>query len=258
MQLEIDAGNTRIKWRLVGGPEAACIDGARQGAFAMAENSPVWDKKFFDAIAPQLSDSVVERVLISNVRGDGFRNSILGLAKEVWGVQPEFAHPVKYCAGVTNGYNEPGKLGVDRWLSILAAYNLTRSACCVLNCGTTITFDVVSEDGNHEGGYILPGLQLMKDALLARSPVLVSDGAIGKSLSPGRDTASAINSGVLMSIIGFATGMRSATNLMRPHTAWIISGGDGKLIHDNLDWDARLCPSLVLDGLSLAIPGNNL
>jgi type III pantothenate kinase len=252
MLLELDAGNTRVKWRLARERGPAAIN-ALQGAFVMAENSKAWDEKFFDALS-QLPIQTLSRVIISNVRGEEFKRNITGFAKKNWDLVPEFAASTRYCAGVTSGYDEPEKLGVDRWLAIVAAYNVAKTDCCVLNCGTTVTFDIVSEAGNHEGGYILPGLQLMKDSLLAKSPVLISHSVFEPSLSPGRNTSAAILNGALMAIVGFATGMKLREDLIKSHCVWVISGGGGELIQAHLNWDTLLSPSLVLDGLCLAVP----
>jgi type III pantothenate kinase len=253
MRLELDAGNTRVKWRLVAeqtGPAATIIT---HGAFVMAENSAAWDFKFCDALG-QLQGSTISRMLVSNVRGDGFKNCVIEHARNAWGLVPEFAVSAAYCAGVTNGYVEPEKLGVDRWLAILAAYDLVRADCCILNCGTTVTFDIVKKSGMHMGGYIMPGLRLMKDSLMAKSEALKTRLEQSQNSLPGCDTASAINNGTLMAIVGFATGMRSRTDLLEAGSVWVISGGDGEIVSTHLHWNTRLSPSLVLDGLCLAIP----
>jgi len=253
MKLELDAGNTRVKWRLVeelAGPASTII---ASGAFVMAENSAAWNLRFCDVLG-QLQGSTVKKILVSNVRGDGFKSCITAHAQSAWGLVPEFAVSVPYCAGVTNGYIEPEKLGVDRWLAILAAYDLVRSDCCILNCGTTVTFDIVRNSGKHIGGYIMPGLRLMKDSLLAKSEALKSRLEHSHDSLPGCDTASAINNGILMAIVGFATSMQSRTDLLSTDSVWVISGGDGEIVHPHLHWDTHLSPSLVLDGLRLAIP----
>lgn len=253
MLLEIDAGNTRVKWRLVAERADCTLGCAAQGAFVMEENSRAWDEQFCELIG-RLPMANSGRVLVSNVRGEGFEKSIRDYAGKVWGLVPEFAIPRRYCAGVTNGYDAPEKLGVDRWLAILATYNMVKTACCILNCGTTVTLDIVSEAGNHEGGYIIPGLQLMKHSLLNRSSALITHSECEPHLSPGHDTSSAILNGALNAIAGFATSVKSTKNLSKSDCVWVVSGGDGDLIRASLNWETRSYPSLVLDGLCLAIP----
>ena len=254
MLLEIDAGNTRVKWRLTEVRNGTPVKMSSDGDFTMPGNTTEGDECFCKAVAGKIANAVVERVLISNVRGVGFRKNFTEFAKDAWGMVPEFANSTNYCAGVTNGYTEPDKLGVDRWLAILAAYNMAKTDCCILNCGTTITFDIVSGEGKHEGGYIVPGLQLMRDSLFSKSPVLVANPESANSLSPGHDTSAAINNGIFSAIIGFVTAMKSAQSLIKSQSVWFVSGGDGEIISRHLAWETRLCPSLVLDGLTLALP----
>lgn len=68
-------------------------------------------------------------------------------------------------AGVRNGYADYQRLGMDRWLAIIGAYQLARGACLVLDLGTAITADYVNAAGEHLGGYICPGLPLMRGLL---------------------------------------------------------------------------------------------
>ncbi len=68
--------------------------------------------------------------------------------------------------GITNGYNDPSKLGIDRWLAILgAATQFKGQNLCVFNCGTAITMDIVTANGEHQGGLIFPGVQLLHRAV---------------------------------------------------------------------------------------------
>src|SRR5690606_16101045 len=116
----------------------------------------------------------VTRMLVASVRGDGFKKVFSSVMTEKWHLQPEFATVTASCAGVQNGYVVPEKLGVDRWLALLAAYTTAAGPCCVVDCGTTITVDFVDRTGRHRGGYIVPGLHLMRDALSMRSKALAT------------------------------------------------------------------------------------
>ena len=56
-------------------------------------------------------------------------------------------------------------LGVDRWLALVAAWNMVRQPAVVADLGTAATLDFVAGDGRHVGGYIVPGPGLMAKAL---------------------------------------------------------------------------------------------
>lgn len=250
MILEIDAGNTRIKWRLRKRETKGWVTHSEGFVFA-EEKTPVAFLEFGRQLE-KMPLSQVERMLVASVRGDGFRTAFTTLMTERWKLTPEFAESATNCAGVVNGYALPGKLGVDRWLAMLAAYRDAGSACCILNCGTTITFDLVAKDGQHLGGYIVPGLHLMRSALAARSPALSLSSEQWGEVGLGNSTESAIHHGLISMATGFATALHREYE-RREAPAWYISGGDGELLQRLLSWPTKLVPTLVMDGLALAM-----
>ena len=141
--LDIDMGNTRTKWR--------CAD--ETGALP----------------APELPRPAVvpDRVRVASVLGDQ-----VGIAAEIrrrFSVEPEFAATSASLAGVRCGYREPHRLGVDRWLSVVAAWQRAHHALAVISVGTAACADFVDADGRHAGGYIAPGLNLLADVLVRRT-----------------------------------------------------------------------------------------
>jgi type III pantothenate kinase len=251
MILELDAGNTRIKWRL----RAATEQRTRYAGVvvAAAEVSAT-----VAALALQFqvfASEQPERVLVSNVRGDSFRLAFAHWCETAYSLTPEFACATQQCAGVSSGYLEPSKLGVDRWLAMLAAYNAAKSACCVLDCGTTITVDVITNAGEHLGGYIVPGLVMMRSALMAKSTALQhADVEWGSAL--GRTTAEAIQHGVLQMVVGLAQQVERTAAVRGESLIWYVTGGDAELLQKFLPQKTILAESLVLDGLSLACQRN--
>ena len=115
--LDIDMGNTRTKWR--------CGDAT--GALPAPELPR-------PAAAP-------ERVRVATVLGN--RPAIAGAVKRRFGVEAEFAATSASLAGVRCGYDEPGQLGVDRWLAAVAAWQRVRDAVAVVSVGTAATVDAV-------------------------------------------------------------------------------------------------------------------
>ena len=195
------------------------------------------------------------KIWVSNVRGQQFEMLLTEKLKVFSTALVAFPTAVQHCAGVTNGYDEPFRLGVDRWLAILAAYNLAGQKCCVVDCGTTITLDLVSSSGLHLGGYILPGVAMMKDALRVRSTVLKSGIQAGISLAPGSNTAAAINNGVISMITGFIKQVLADEVPAMKDAKLFFTGGDGLMIKEALDWPASYEKTLVLDGLQFACGG---
>jgi type III pantothenate kinase len=249
MILEIDAGNTRIKWRL----RNDLVDASewRQG-FVVADASVATTVLQLGDQIKDLSSCQIDRVLVSNVRGDEFKQALLAWCVEKRDITPEFAIAKPFCSGVTNGYTEPVKLGVDRWLAMLAAYNLAGKACCVIDCGTTITVDLLDDNGVHLGGYIVPGLSMMRAVLAAKSSALKLESDVW-GVGLGRSTTEAIHHGLMAMVLGMVERIQGFALSQGFEPQWFWTGGDSGLLQSHLVLNSRIVPSLVLDGLRLGV-----
>ncbi|MCH8141774.1 MAG: type III pantothenate kinase, partial [Proteobacteria bacterium] len=105
--------------------------------------------------------------------------------------------------GLTNCYQPPESLGVDRFLTALAAYQRLKQACCVIDFGSAITFDVIDVTGQLLGGYILPGTQALSQGLSARASLTVPHKLPSDFLAgiPDR-TSGAIEQGIMHLVVG--------------------------------------------------------
>jgi type III pantothenate kinase len=249
MILELDVGNTRIKWRLVNEVGANTLT----GNYADDLDDVSTGAGLFTQLGAHSLDNM-KRIRVANVRGEKFQEKLTHRITENWQVQPEFAQVHKQCHRVTNSYQDPHSMGVDRWLAMLAAYARTGSACCILDCGSAMTFDWIDNDGNHMGGFIVPGLKLMQDSLARKSPALDviledwSEPALGKS------TNSAISQGIHAMVTGFLRQCWELSNGSTAEAEWFLTGGNASLISKQLNWPHKLESDLVLDGLALALP----
>ena len=152
MILDLDIGNTLSKWRL---KDAESSEIRSRGA--------VWTREEWRPGADIPDLDVVEAVRISSVaRAAVLEETVALLRRRVRHVH--VARSTHEALGVVNGYEEPGRLGVDRWMGALAGYQLA-GGCCAVDCGSAITIDFVLPGGSHLGGFIIPGLRLMKESL---------------------------------------------------------------------------------------------
>lgn len=252
MILELDAGNTRIKWRLREQKDGKTWQ-------KLAEDSVFAEQKVpsvFIELGKQLEKlpmARIDRMLVSTVRGEGFKTVFSSVMTEKWHLQPEYAAVTAAACGVRNGYEDPARLGIDRWLAVVAAYAQTRGACCIVDCGTTITVDLVAPDGQHLGGYIVPGLHLMRNALATRSKALMTAASAWESAKPGTSTLAAVHNGILAMALGFLRDVRRQELTTGRQARWFLTGGDAPYLKNHLDWDCVLEPDLVMDGLSLTM-----
>jgi type III pantothenate kinase len=240
--LELDCGNTRVKWRVRNDQQIVM-----RGMFLTSDG-------FHSATVEELASLGVERVLIGSVLGDEYARKLAAWSIAHLGLNPQFAVSEPHCHGVVNGYQQPEKLGVDRWLGILAAKAKTPSACIVVDCGSAITVDLVTSQGEHLGGYIAPGLRLMREALGMKTAG-IKLGQIGypESDFPGRNTVVAIKSAELAMIVGLVDHAKAVLRNYDSQGAHLwVTGGDGEWLVSMLK-DGVYQEDLVLDGLHIAL-----
>ena len=160
------------------------------------------------------------------------------------------ARPRPECAGVRIAYAEPSRLGVDRFLALLAAHARGAGPCLVVSAGSALTVDLLDEQGRHRGGLIAPSPEHMRSALAARFPALAFAG--GEAVDFAGDTADALASGS----IGAAAGLvershRRAQRLLGAAPRVLLSGGGGQRLVSALELDVEWAPGLVLEGLAV-------
>lgn len=228
--LAVDAGNSRIKWRLH-------ADGA-------------WRERGWTPTAlPQLTTQWSalprpDRIVVSNVAGAGVADHVAAACRP-WAVEPEFIRAESGRDGVENGYAEPQRLGADRWAALIGARHAHpgRELLLVL-AGTAVTIDSLDATGRFRGGLILPGINLMLDALAGKTA--------GLDLRPGKladfpdNTADAMYSGVLNAVAG-AVERRYRLSASAP--LCLLGGGDADMLLPALDIPVLKAENLVLEGL---------
>ena len=156
MILLVDIGNTRVKW-------ATQVDGrlSPQRAAGYAQWSAVdWQHELFDG-------PPVERVLAATVAGGDSRQALATAARNAGVRRVDFVAATAALAGVRNADPGAGLLGVGRGVAGSGAHRLARAAGCVVDVGTAATLDAVDASGQHLGGFIVPGPQLMVRSLHA-------------------------------------------------------------------------------------------
>jgi type III pantothenate kinase len=244
MQALVDIGNTRIKWALfdagrIVSPGSAVHRGAIDTAL-----------RTLAAALPQQ----VRRILVANVAGEAIAGQLRTLAGARATV--EFVAPTAERFGVRCAYAAPARLGVDRWLAVLAAHRGAGGAACVISAGTAVTFDAVDAAGTHLGGLILPGAQLFAAALdrgtsaIGATPVAV---AVPEGLDLlGRDTATAVGHGAMLALAAaLDRAVRTVAAALATSPKVYLTGGDAMPLRSWLETDVEQRADLVLEGLAL-------
>jgi len=153
-----------------------------------------------------------------------------------------------HCAGVEVAYAQPKRLGVDRFLTLLAAHARGDGPWLLVGVGTALTVDLLDVDGRHLGGRIAASPTLMRQALNERAAQLPASG--GAYVAFAADTEDALESGALGAAIGLIEhSLRSASEQLGRAPKLLLHGGGAEAL---LPWlpKAELAPSLVLEGLA--------
>jgi len=234
MILEIDIGNSRVKWRTLAA-------GAVAARGHCARNTADWP-----GTLPQQG---MAQVRVANVGGPEAAEQLTSWARARWGITPGYARSVRMLAGVVNGYREPERLGVDRWLALLTAWRELHGGAVVVSAGTALTVDILAADGQHNGGYIVPGLRLMRHALVSGTSGVRPAAETLPSLAPGRSTTEAVLHGCMAMAVALIE--RARRDVATPV---VLSGGDAGALAPWLAGPVLQRPDLVLDGLGIALP----
>lgn len=250
MIIDVDIGNSRIKWRYAGVPDSF-------GLFDLSDPLPEGWKN----LPPQ------SRVRISSVIGAERTREFSSRLAALENVVVEIASVKNPYAGVNLAYADIATFGIDRWLALLAAKARFPAAdCVVVQGGTALVADLLRADGRHLGGFIAAGwktsLRSLGDAAHALSVAdTVSD--LRRS-QPGATTLECIEAGTSLLFRGFLCELNSVASAQLTSPVWIFAGGDAELLLSLMS-AARfgsaassgcyeLARDLVLEGLSIALP----
>lgn len=154
MILELDCGNSFIKWRVLAANAGQVLgEGVVDSNLALLEG------------LGELNGLALTFCRLVSVRTAEETGALTSLLKDTFDVPIVSAAPAREMSGVRNGYEEFERLGLDRWLAMLGGFHLASGACLVLDFGTAVTADFIASDGEHLGGFICPGMPLMRNQL---------------------------------------------------------------------------------------------
>ena len=234
--LQLDVGNSSVKWRLLQGNELRDRGSFKHGdVAAKLKHLPLIDAN--------------TKVLVSSVAGPEFEQEFTALVERQYGLRPWFARTTARAGGIENSYGDPSRMGVDRWLAMLGARNRSAGRLCVVDAGSALTIDLVSAGGQHEGGYIIPGPALMERALLLDTDRVRFDEDVGYALNPGSSTAEAVRHGIALAQVGAITAALELDGEEPPEL--FFCGGAGETLMHLLDRGGNYVEDLVFEGLEV-------
>ena len=157
-----------------------------------------------------------------------------------------------------NRYATPDTLGVDRMALVSAAIlNFPNKNALIIDAGTCITYDFVTDNGNYMGGAISPGLKLRYKSLndyTANLPLL--EPKLPESIT-GNTTVNSIHSGVVLGICKEIDGIIDDYAKIHRDLTVILTGGDGKFLSKQLKNSIFANSNFLLEGLNFILDHNS-
>jgi len=245
MMLVVDMGNTRIKWSMVHGRVLKAVYAVRHGGDIKALfDHPSWHQ------LPR-----PERLVVSNVLGASFAAGLSAWVADCWSREVEYVSVAERGFGILHCYHDISRLGVDRWVNMVAVHQHRAGASCICDCGTALTIDFLTAEGRHQGGLILPGLEMMRKALSADARAIDLGAEYDKASTLSlyaRDTTGAVMKGTLYTLVAAIARIVADAQMQTAETLnVIITGGDAARLLPLLGDDYEYQPDLVLQGLAV-------
>lgn len=230
--LLLDIGNSRLKW-------AEVRDGRLHYGDALAHGGDA------AATITRIPLPSVDAVWAAQVLGPAQETALVAAVRARWGLAPRLARSSARLGALVNAYAEPERLGVDRWLALVALQREAPGAFAVASAGTALTLDVVADGGQHRGGFIAPGLHTAQQATLGATRFATRDLRQPYGDGLGRDTESCVRQGALLACVG---ALERGSAGLPPTARRVLTGGDAATLLPLLPgWQER--PHLVLEGL---------
>ena len=238
--LELDVGNSRIKWRRMSADRSETL----------SRGINLDKDEFF---VEQGNYGVPSRFLMGSVADKRLTKRISKWSETQWSISPLEAQVRRVCGGVKINYADVTRLGVDRWLAMLGAFERSKGPCIVIDSGTAFTLDILNEDGMHLGGYILPGLWLMKESLTCKTGIRLEAKTLEPCLDLGNSTDEAVVNGGLAALVALIEKKMEELSKSGCDPKVYLTGGDADFFVRQMDFPAlELDMDLVLDGLRIA------
>jgi len=239
-KLLFDIGNSRIKWVYSRGEQFES-----EGSIAVADISAKLLQKSFGSQLPP------DTIWISNVGSMVVLDQLNQWFSSEYKIAPKVIEVSQRCCGITNHYHSKETLGVDRWLAAIGARSVVEKGhVIIIDAGTAVTIDWLSESNQYEGGTIVPGVDLMHDALTSRTAGIKSEFSWAQHIL-GKTTLECVNSGVSFAIVGAVERIvQQLTHHIAEPVSLILTGGSAKSISMRSSLEFRMENNLVLLGVA--------
>jgi len=232
--LFIDSGNTRTKWRL-----ADSSGKFREGFVCGSESDSL------SILLPYGAD--ISRVAVSMVGSDQAEAALRKAIKAVTDAPVHFYWAERQRFGLVNSYRHVFTMGADRWHAMVGAWSVLQTGFAVVDAGSAVTVDFVRTDGAHLGGYILPGLMMMRRSLKMDAARIGFEYDDELDTKPGQSTSECTNHGIAWLTSGVIDRVHKDCESYNLGNLLVTGGDADRFLSLGLDAEHR--SGLVFEGL---------
>ncbi len=238
MLLAIDIGNTSISLGLFEGKRVVKM-----------HTIPTKQKRYFSNLRKITRLHKIDAAIVCSVVPQASKvleQGLKKLGKRVYNIGKDIEAPLK------NLYRQPKQVGQDRLVNAYAGVSLYGAPLIIVDFGTAVTFDVVSQKKEYLGGMILPGLSISLDVLHQRTALLPKINLARPREFIGRDTKNSMLSGIIYGFASLTDGLVKRIKEEIGKNAQVIgTGGNVSLIARYCKRLDKIDKDLTLKGLSL-------
>ncbi len=236
----IDIGNTRTKYCIVNEVESRSLQ---------AISNTLLNKEFLSKHFINVCKIIVASVSHNNL------TDIIDVWCQEHKITCQRVVSEKRKVNVTNAYQQPEQLGVDRWLAMIGAINLfPNENILIIDAGTATTIDLLASNGQHQGGWILAGVTTLVTSVLAKTAQVHANDKEKESLAFGFNTSENVHNAAWAATIGAVDlAISQAQQQGFPLDEVIFTGGNGALLSSLIEHPNKVIDELVLTGLQAYI-----
>ncbi len=225
MIILIDIGNSRAKYVL--------SENGKLSVTSQLDNND-FNSDYFLQYFSQAS-----QVVVANVAEPALTTEL-----NVWcvskGIGFTQVHSEQQKNSLVSAYQKPTQLGIDRWLALLAATHLyPKKNVLIIDAGTATTVDLVSEHGQHQGGWILAGVNALFNSILSHSTLVHAESKTTPSLVFGDNTTDNVNNACWAATLGMINQAVTQAKQLGTIEHIILTGGNGLALSKLLIADTK-------------------